>query len=278
MRKKRWDKLKDISIGQYFPGKSLVHNLDARTKVIVGLLYLLLLFTTSSIYSLFISLVYVLIAVALSKIPLNAMMRSIKSTMLILIVLSVLFNMILTDGEIILRIGLIKVTDKGIEAAVSISVRMVCMIFSTFILTYTTSIMEISYAVESILSPLKKFKIPVGDFTMIITIALRFIPVLSEEIDKIIDAQKARGACLDSGKLVVRVRNRIPIIIPLFMAAFQRADELTLAMECRGYGNRIIKTRLHKLQWKQSDSIILATSIIAILAAIIVDINLPSLF
>ena len=270
--------MKDISIGQYFPGKSLVHNLDARTKVIVGLLYLLLLFTTSSIYSLFISLVYVLMAVALSKIPLNAMMRSIKSTMLILIVLSVLFNMILTDGEIILRIGLIKVTDKGIEAAVSISVRMVCMIFSTFILTYTTSIMEISYAVESILSPLKKFKIPVGDFTMIITIALRFIPVLSEEIDKIIDAQKARGACLDSGKLVVRVRNRIPIIIPLFMAAFQRADELTLAMECRGYGNRIIKTRLHKLQWKQSDSIILATSIIAILAAIIVDINLPSLF
>lgn len=103
--------MKDISIGQYFPGKSLVHNLDARTKVIVGLLYLLLLFTTSSIYSLFISLVYVLIAVALSKIPLNAMMRSIKSTMLILIVLSVLFNMILTDGEIILRIGLIKVTD-----------------------------------------------------------------------------------------------------------------------------------------------------------------------
>lgn len=227
--------LKDITLGQYFPGKSVVHRLDPRTKLIVLVVYIVALFVASNWVSYGICFGFLTVCIAVSKIPLKAIVRGMKPLVLILVFTGVL-NLFFTGGETVLvSFWVITITLEGLVRAVFMVTRILMLITATFLLTYTTSPISLTDGLESLLSPLKKIRVPVHELSMMMCIALRFIPTLIEETDKIMAAQKARGADFETGKLMQRVKALVPILVPLFISAFRRADELATAMECRCY-------------------------------------------
>lgn len=239
--------LKDITIGQYFPGTSPVHKLDPRMKIVLTVAYIILLFTAQNAVGLAVGVLFLVLVYGISKIPPVMILRSLKPVVPIIVFTSVL-NMFFIDGRVLFQWWILKLTAEGVKTAVFMSVRIVCLIAGTSLLTYTTSPIALTDGIERLCNPLKRFKLPVHELAMMMTIALRFIPTLIEETDKIMSAQKARGADLESGGLMQRARALIPILIPLFVSAFRRADELALAMECRCYRGGEGRTRMKQLK------------------------------
>lgn len=244
--------LKDITIGQYFPGTSPIHKLDPRMKIVLTVAYIILLFTAQNAVGLAVGVLFLVLVYGISKIPPVMILRSLKPVVPIIVFTSVL-NMFFIDGRVLFQWWILKLTAEGVKTAVFMSVRIVCLIAGTSLLTYTTSPIALTDGIERLCNPLKRFKLPVHELAMMMTIALRFIPTLIEETDKIMSAQKARGADLESGGLMQRARALIPILIPLFVSAFRRADELALAMECRCYRGGEGRTRMKQLKLHPRD-------------------------
>lgn len=238
--------LKDITIGQYFPGNSAVHRLDPRFKIIITGVFIAMLFAADGFAALGMGIVFLMISFTLSKIPLKLMLKSIKPIIPIILFTSVL-NLFFLDGVTLVKIGFLKITYEGLRTSAFMIVRIIALIMGSSLLTYTTSPITLTDAIERLLSPLKRLKFPVHELAMMMTIALRFIPTLIEETDKIMSAQKARGADMESGSLLQRAKALTPILIPLFVSAFRRAEELAVAMECRCYRGGDGRTRLRQL-------------------------------
>lgn len=262
--------LKDITIGQFFPGNSVIHRLDSRVKIILTAIYISMLFTAKNMVALAVGFVFLVFIILLSQIPLKMIIKGLKPIVPIIIFTAILNLFFLTGGETLVHWWIIKITSTGIETSIFMVVRIICLIAGTSLLTYTTSPITLTDAIERLLSPLKKIKVPVHELAMMMTIALRFIPTLIEETDKIMSAQKARGADLETGGLIQRSKALIPILIPLFVSAFRRAEELALAMECRCYRGGEGRTRLKQLKTSYIDYVSLAftTSFLAIVIAL----------
>ncbi len=245
--------LKDITLGQFFPGNSLIHRLDPRTKLIMLVVYIVALFMATSWITYGLMFAFLAAVIAVSRIPVKSIVRGMKPLVLILVFTAVL-NLFLTEGQTVLvQLGFIRITLEGLLRAIFMLVRILLLVTCTFLLTYTTSPIALTDGLESLLSPLKRIKVPVHELSMMMCIALRFIPTLIEETDKIMSAQKARGADFETGKLMERVRALIPILVPLFISAFRRADELATAMECRCYQGGDGRTKMKLLRYKRND-------------------------
>ena len=265
--------MNNISLGQYYPAKSLIHGLDARIKVILAVLYIVCSFLCKNIISYSVLLASALILIIISRIPFKIILRSLKPIIFIL-VFTVIINMFWTEGEtLLLRWWIVKIYLEGIMNAVFIGIRIMVLIIGTSIfMTYTTTPIALTDALESLLSPLKLLHAPVHEFAMMITIALRFIPILSEETAKIMAAQKSRGADFSNGSLVKRAKALIPVLVPLFVSSFRRADELATAMECRCYHGGEGRTKLNIPRCRFRDYVSLA--VIVVLGVGIVFINI----
>ena len=239
--------IKDITIGQYFPGHSPVHRMDPRMKLILTIFYIVILFVVSNPFGFIPAVLFLGFAYGVSKIPIKMIAKSIKPILPIIIFTGVL-NLLFIDGEnVLFAAGPIHITVQGIYTSVKMALRLVLLIAGTSLMTYTTSPISLTDAIEQLLSPLKKVHFPAHELAMMMSIALRFIPTLVEETDKIMSAQKARGADMESGGLIQRAKALIPIMIPLFISAFRRAEELALAMECRCYRGGEGRTRMKQL-------------------------------
>lgn len=245
--------LKDITLGQYFPGNSVIHRMDPRTKLVGLIVYIIALFTAASWVSYGIMLSFLIVMVALSKIPVKALFKGMKPLIFIL-VFTGLLNLLFTGGETVLvSFWKITITWEGIVRAIFMVTRILMLISATFLMTYTTSPIQLTDGLESLLSPLKKIRVPVHELAMMMCIALRFIPTLIEETDKIISAQKARGADFETGSVLKRVKALVPILVPLFISSFRRADELATAMECRCYQGGEGRTKMKLLRYRRRD-------------------------
>ncbi|MGI5854835.1 MAG: energy-coupling factor transporter transmembrane component T family protein [Candidatus Merdivicinus sp.] len=239
--------LKDITIGQYFPGHSSLHRLDPRVKIVLTVVYIILLFLVKNSAGFAVSILFLVVCYMAAKIPVKMILRSLKPIVPILIFTGAL-NILFVSGEhVIFDWGIFHITQEGIYTAVTMAIRVLCLIAGSSLLTYTTSPIALTDAIERLLGPLKALHFPVHELAMMMSIALRFIPTLIEETDKIMSAQKARGADLESGGLMQRARALVPILIPLFISAFRRAEELALAMECRCYHGGKGRTRMKQL-------------------------------
>ena len=241
--------LRDITIGQFFPGESIIHRIDPRFKIIITLLFIVMLFAGDSVWCLGIGTLFTVMSLILSKIPIKMFVKSIKPLLPFLM----------------------------INISVFMIIRIVLLIAGSSLLTYTTSPITLTDAIERLLSPLKKLKFPVHELAMMMSIALRFIPTLIEETDKIMSAQKARGAEIDSGSLLTRAKNLISIMIPLFISAFRRADELATAMECRCYNGGSGRTRLRQMKSSAKDYAALMITVLFLAAVISADKLLPGI-
>ena len=250
--------LNDITLGQYFPGNSIIHKLDARIKLICIIFYIAGLFLSQNIASFCLCVVFSLLIIVLSKLNIKVILKSIKPVLFIL-AFTVVANILWTSGEhLLLDLGFIKIYSEGLVFALFMATRIVLLIVGTFVLlTYTTTPIALTDAIERLLSPLAKIGLPVHEFSMMMTIALRFIPTLIEETQKIMNAQKARGADFESGNLLSRVKALVPILIPLFVSAFRRADELACAMECRLYTGGKGRTRMKVMKATAQDFAVL---------------------
>ena len=260
--------IKDITIGQYFPGKSVIHRLDPRIKLLLTVIYIVMLFAAGNFASLGVGVALMIISFLLSGIPIKMMLKSIKPILPIIIFTGFLNLFFISSGDILFEWKFIKITSGGVHTMVFMAARIILLICGTSLLTYTTSPITLTDAIERILSPLRIIKFPAHEIAMMMTIALRFIPTLIEETDKIMAAQKARGADMESGNLIRRAKALIPILIPLFVSAFRRAEELALAMECRCYRGGDGRTRLKQLKTEARDYIAIAITA-AFLAAVI---------
>lgn len=268
MKRRAAAMLKDVTLGQYFPGTTAVHRLDPRTKLVLVIVYIVALFLAKNVVSYALVFVFLAAVVMISRIQLKVLLRSMKP-LLFIIILTGLLNLFYGSGEPIAKFWIFKITKSGIQNAVFMVLRITMLLAGTFMLTYTTSPIALTDGLESLLSPLKKLHAPVHELSMMMCIALRFIPTLLEETDKIMSAQKARGADFESGNLLARAKAMIPILVPLFISAFRRADELATAMECRCYHGGEGRTRLKQLRYMRLDAAAYALGT-ALLAAVIV--------
>ena len=245
--------LKDITLGQYFPGNSVVHKLDPRTKLVLVVAYIVTLFIAKSYASYFLILALLVLSICLSGIKVKTLTSGIKP-LIVIIILTAVLNVLFTAGEhVIVSFWKISISWEGIEKAVFMIARLIMLIMGTILLTYTTSPIALTDGLERLLSPLKALKLPVHELALMMSIALRFIPTLIEETDKIMSAQKARGADFETGSLVSRAKALLPILVPLFISAFRRADELATAMESRCYNGGEGRTRLKQLKMENRD-------------------------
>jgi energy-coupling factor transport system permease protein len=265
--------LKDITIGQFFPGDSVLHRMDPRFKIIITALFIAMLFTADTVVALIPGLIFMGMCYALSKIPFRLMVKSLKPILPIILFTSVL-NIFFLNGVVLFRIGFIKITIDGLQYTAIMILRIAALIAGSSLLTYTSSPISLTDAVESLLSPLKKLRFPVHELAMMMSIALRFIPTLIEETDKIMSAQKARGADMESGGLIHRAKALTPILIPLFVSAFSRAMELALAMECRCYQGGEGRTRLKQLKSVAADYIGVSVALLFLNATVLTDLLL----
>jgi energy-coupling factor transport system permease protein len=263
--------VRDVSFGQYYPTESFVHNLDPRVKFLLVLAYIVAVFLVEKLYSFLAVLVWLFVVILVSKVPLLKILKSLKSIILIVVftaILNVFFN---PSGQVLWAWQKIIISVGGLELAAKLSLRIFFLVVGTSIITFTTTPMALTDGLESLMSPLKLIKVPVHDIAIIMNIALRFIPILMEEVDKIMMAQKARGAAFDNGGLIKRARALLPVLIPLFVSAFRRADELALALDARCYNATPNRTRYKKLKPSYID--ILAFFFTTILFAGVIAVN-----
>ena len=244
--------LKDITLGQYFPGDTPAHKLDPRTKIILVISYIVALFQAKNLLTYALMAVTFVLCAKISKVGARALLKGLKPVVIIVLFTGFL-NLFFTPGETIFQLGFLRLTDQGVYNALRMVVRIMLLIMGTFLLTYTTSPIALTDALERMLNPLKKLHVPVHELAMVMSIALRFIPTLIEETDKIMSAQKARGADFESGNLIQKAKALVPVLVPLFVSSFRRADELAVAMECRCYHGGEGRTRLHVLHFAGRD-------------------------
>ena len=269
--------LKDITIGQYFPGKSVLHRLDPRMKILLTVGYIIMLFSVSNPLGLCVGILFLVFAYAISGIPPRMITKSLKPVIPIIIFTTVL-NMFFFFFYPLIDWWIFHISRQGLLTAVVMTIRIICLIAGTSLLTYTTSPITLTDGLERLMKPLKKVHFPVHELSMMMTIALRFIPTLIEETDKIMNAQKARGADLESGGIMQRAKALVPILIPLFVSAFRRADELALAMECRCYRGDVGRTRMKQLHYSWQDGVAAALTAACIAVVVMVNIFAPVVF
>lgn len=262
--------MRDITLGQYFPVDSVIHRLDPRVKILSLIAYIVLVFCTYNYYSLVLVAAVVLTIIVLSKVPLKMYLKSLK-VIIVIVVITSLLNLFYGNGEPIFQWGIIKITREGIQNAIFVCVRIICLILFSSVLTFTTSPTDLTDALERLMKPLTFFHIKVHEIAMMMTIALRFVPTLLEETDKIMAAQKARGADMESGNLLTRIKALVPILVPLFVSAFRRAYELAVAMECRCYRGGEGRTRMKQLHLAKRDYLSLFFTLLVIVGVIVLN-------
>ena len=255
--------LKDITLGQYFPGSSIIHRMDPRVKLVLLFCFITALLLAGHAMTYWFLLLFLMLAVASSLIKPAALIKGMRP-MVFIIVFTAVLNIFYTSGEPLVSFWVFSITAEGIERAVFMVLRFLMLISCTFMLTYTTSPIALSDALARLMSPLALIRVPVHEFSMMMTIALRFIPTIIEETDKIMSAQKARGADFETGNLFRRAKALIPLLVPLFVSAFRRADELAVAMECRCYHGGEGRTRMKQLHMTREDALILSGSLLAL--------------
>lgn len=252
----------NISMGQYYPTNSIIHKLDPRLKISLVFLFLAFVFISKTFLGNFVSLLFLLFVIILSKIPLKIILKSLKPLIFIIIFTLVTNTFFVPSGKVLLEIGFLKITLGGILYSLRILFRLIILIIASSMLTFTTSTLEFADGIESLLNPLKKIKFPSHEISMMITIALRFIPTIIEELDKIKKAQMSRGADFEIGGILKRVKSFIPILIPLLVSSFKRADELAIAMEARCYRGDLNRTKMKIFKLTNKDYIAIFISLI----------------
>lgn len=244
--------LQDVAIGQYYDADSFVHRLDPRTKVVGTFIFIIELFLVKNFLGFILAALMLLAVVKLSKIPLRFLIKG-QRTIAILLLFTVILNLFMIKGEVLVRIGPLSISKQGLYTACFMAVRLILLVVGCSIMTLTTTPLQLTDGLEKLLRPLKAVKVPVHDIAMMMSIALRFIPILMEETDKIMKAQAARGADFESGSLVQRAKSLVPVLVPLFISAFRRADDLATAMEARCYHGDDHRTRMKDLTFTRAD-------------------------
>ena len=255
--------IRDITLGQYYPGNSYVHKLDPRVKIMATLLYIVSLFVVDDFLGFAVAFVGLAVVIAVSKVPLKFILRGLKPVFLI-ISFTFIINMFMIKGEVLVSLGFLTITREGLRTAVFMAVRLVLLIIGSSLLTLTTKPISLTDGIEALLSPIKKIGLPAHELAMMMTIALRFIPTLLEETDKIMKAQQARGADFESGNIIRRAKALVPILVPLFISAFRIAQDLAMAMEARCYGGDIKRTRMNGMKLRSGDFVASAIFIVFI--------------
>lgn len=245
--------LKDITLGQFFPADTVVHRLDPRTKLLAVILYIVALFNARGVVTYAIMAAVLAACVLLSRVPFKSLTRGLKPVYII-VAFTAIMNMFFTAGTPVADVWLVRhITFEGIVSAVQMILRIVLLIMGTFLMTYTTSPIALTDGLESLLSPLKKLRLPIHELAMMMSIALRFIPILVEETDKIMKAQMARGADFETGNLIQKAKSMVPLLVPLFISAFRRATDLAMAMEARCYRGGEGRTKMKPLKYEKRD-------------------------
>ena len=267
--------MKDVVFGQYIPGNSLIHKMDARVKLVLLMVYIVLIFCTSNFYALSVPVLLAILFMLLSKVSIKQYLKSMKMMIFVIIITSI-FNLFYGKGDVYFTLGPLSVTVGGINNSIIIVARIICLLIVSASLTFTTSPTDLTDAIERLMKPLKVFHIKVHEIAMMMSIALRFVPTLLEETDKIMMAQKSRGANLDDGGLVKRAKALIPVFIPLFVSAFRRAFDLAMAMECRCYNGGKGRTRMKSLHMQKRDYVGVLFFVFIVAGVVLLDIFLPS--
>lgn len=244
--------MRDITIGQFYPADSVIHKLDPRVKLIGTFAFLISLFVGKGIAAYVVATLFLAAVIKLSKVPFKMIMKGLKAIIIILLI-TVSFNLFLTDGEILFQLGFLKVTKEGVSVAFFMALRLIYLVVGASLMTLTTTPNDLTDGLESVLGPLKKIKVPVHEISMMMSIALRFIPILMEETDRIMKAQKARGADFESGNLIQKAKAMVPLLVPLFISAFRRANDLAMAMEARCYRGGDGRTKMKPLHYEKRD-------------------------
>ena len=260
--------LKDITLGQYFPGDTFIHRLDPRTKLLGLVAYIVALFLAKGVVSYAVMVLVLATISVLAHIKPRTLFSGLKP-LLVIVVFTGLINLLYGSGEPLVQFWVFRITANGIRMAIFMVIRIVLLVCGTFLMTYTTSPLQLTDGLERLMGPLKVIKVPVHELAMMMSIALRFIPTLIEETDKIMSAQKARGAAFDTGKLTERAKALVPLLVPLFVSAFRRADELATAMECRCYHDGEGRTRMKVLRFAPGDAAAMVF-LLAVVAAVCV--------
>ena len=259
--------LKDITLGQYFPGDTIIHRLDPRTKILLVFIYIVALFIAESYVSYALMMVMLAAFIGLARIRLSTVLKGVKPLIFVIILTTVL-NIFYTEGRVLVQFWIFKITAEGLENALFMALRIVMLIMGTFMLTYTTSPIKLTFGLEQLMGPLKVIKVPVHELAMMMSMALRLIPTLIEETDKIMSAQKARGADFDTGNIIQKAKALLPILVPLFISSFRRADELAVAMESRCYHGGEGRTRLNVMHMGRDDIVALILGVLVMAAVI----------
>ena len=244
--------LRDITLGQYYPACSVVHRLDPRVKLVATLAFIVSLFAFGSVSSYFVATIALAVVIKLSRVPFRFITKGLKA-IFILMLITVIFNLFLTPGTPVLEVWKFTITMEGIRTAAFMAIRLIYLIMGSSIMTLTTTPNDLTDGMEKGLGFLKVFHVPVHEIAMMMSIALRFIPILMDETDKIMKAQMARGADFESGNLIQKAKNMVPLLVPLFISAFRRANDLAMAMEARGYHGGEGRTKMHPLEYKKTD-------------------------
>ena len=259
---------KDITLGQYYQTDSVLHRLDPRVKLVGTLVYIISLFVVDSFTGYILAGIFLVCMIRLSNVPVGFIVRGMRA-ILILLLITMSFNLFLTPGEEIFRLGFLKVTRQGLSFAIKMAIRLSLLVIGSSLMTLTTTPNQLTDAIESLLGPMKRIRVPVHEIAMMMSIALRFIPTLMDEADKIMKAQKARGANFETGNLIQRAKAMVPLLVPLFVGAFRRAEDLALAMDARCYRGGAGRTRMKQLKFGRID-VIAALAILLLLAGVIV--------
>ena len=268
--------IRDITLGQYYPGESPIHRLDARTKIIATLLYIIELFVVNNFWGFLIAGAALFIVIGISKVPVKFIFRGLTAVFLI-IAFTVIINLFMVDGRVLWHWKFLTITYEGVSRACFMAVRLVLLIIGSSMMTLTTKPIELTDGIEKLLSPFSRIGLPSHEIALMMTIALRFIPTLMEETDKIIKAQEARGADFESGNLLQRAKSLIPILIPLFISSFRIAQDLALAMEARCYHGGAGRTRMNEIRFDRGD-VLAGILMVLFLAVIIASRFIPSIF
>ncbi len=259
--------IRDITIGQYYPADSVLHRMDPRVKLVATLIYIISLFVSNSWIGYLLGFAFLLIIIKLSKVPFSFMVKGLRS-IVILLLITLFFNMIFTPGTIVFQIGILHITKEGIVFAAKMGIRLVFLILGSSVMTLTTTPNQLTDGLERLLKPLEILRVPVHEISMMMSIALRFIPILLDETDKIMKAQTARGADFENGNLLQKIRNMVPLLVPLFVSAFRRANDLAMAMEARCYHGGSGRTQMKPLVYVRRDYIAYICTFVYLLACI----------
>ena len=262
---------RDVSFGQYYPAESFVHKLDPRTKLLMVIAYIVGVFLVKDLWGFIPVGVFLLAAILVSRVPLKSILKSLKAVLLIVILTAILNVLFYKEGQVLWSWWRISITVEGLLTALRLALRLVLLVLGTTLLTLTTTPMNLTDGMESLMKPLKYIRVPVHDIALIMSIALRFIPILMEEVDKILLAQKARGAAFDNGNIFKRAKALLPILIPLFVSALRRAEELALALDARCYNATPNRTKMKRLRFGYRD--LIAALLTAVLIVLIVAVN-----